>query len=99
MSDCGTCNARGAPNVASTLLLLWALQVTTDSTPSARALARLLDDAQRYKVEQSIVARQRYGIKIEHLPDLSVRAAQRDDAHARALLRRVRQLEPGQLTA
>lgn len=84
--------------MASTLFLWWALQVATDSTPSARALARLLDDAQRYKVEQSIVARQRYGMKIEHLPDLSVRAAQRDDAHARSLLQRVRQLEPGQLT-
>ena len=99
MSDCGTGNALGAPNVAFTLILLWALQVNTDSTPSARALARLLDDAQRYKVEQSIVARQRYGIKIEHLPDLSIRAAQRDDSNARALLRRARQLEASQLTA
>ena len=99
MSGCGTGNARGAPNVAFPLILLWALQVNTDSTPSARALARLLDDAQRYKVEQSIVARQRYGMKIEHLPDLSIRAAQRDDANARALLRRARQLGASQLTA
>lgn len=81
------------------LLLLWALQVQADSTPSARALARLLDDAQRYRVEQSIVARQRYGIPIEHLPDLSVRAAQRDDAHARGLMKRLPPLDARELTA
>ncbi len=81
------------------LLLLWVLQVAADSTPAARALARLLDDAQRYKVEQDILARQRYGLLIEHLPDLSVRAAEREATHARTLQSRLGQLDTSQLAA
>ncbi|MBC7788813.1 MAG: DUF885 domain-containing protein [Anaerolineae bacterium] len=80
-------------------LLLCALQVAADSTPAARTLARLLDDAHRYKVEQNILDRQRYGLPIEHLPDLSVRAAERDATHARALKSRLRQLDTIQLGA
>jgi len=79
------------------LLLLLLLQ-QADSTPAARALARLLDDAQRYKVEESIDARQRYGLPIEHLPDLSVRATEREAAQARALKTRLQQIDTRKLT-
>jgi len=79
------------------LLLLLLLQ-QADSTPAARALARLLDDAQRYKVEESIDSRQRYGLPIEHLPDLSVRATEREAAQARALKARLQQIDTRKLT-
>ena len=80
------------------LFLLVLLQQPTDSTPAARALARLLDDAQRYKVEASIDARQRYGWPIEHLPDLSVRATAREATQARALKAKLQQINTSKLT-
>lgn len=80
------------------ILLLFLLPQTADSTAAARALARLLDDAQRYKVEESIDARQRYGLAIEHLPDLSLRATEREAAQARTLKGRLGQLDTRRLT-
>ncbi len=79
------------------LLLLLLLQQPADSTPAARALARLLDDAQRDKVAASIDARQRYGLPIERLPDLSLRATEREAAQARALKARLQQIDTGKL--
>jgi uncharacterized protein (DUF885 family) len=79
------------------LLLLLLLQ-QADSTPAARALARLLDDAQRDKVEASIDARQRYGLPVEHLPDLSVRSTELEAAQARALKARLQQIDARKLT-
>ncbi|MGQ0539200.1 MAG: DUF885 family protein, partial [Gemmatimonadaceae bacterium] len=79
------------------LLLCW-LQATADSNPEARALALLLSEAQTYKVERSVLARQRYGLPIEHLPDLSLRAVQRDAALARALKARLGRLDEHRLT-
>ncbi len=80
------------------LLLLLLLLQPADSTATARALARLLDDAQRYKVEESIDARQRYGLPIEHLPELSVRATEREAAQARALKARLQRIDIAKLT-
>ena len=80
------------------LVLFLLLQQPADSTSAARALARLLDDAQRYKVEESLDARQRYGLPIEHLPDLSVRGTEREAAQARALKARLQQIDSAKLT-
>src|SRR5574341_1752216 len=79
------------------LLLILLLQ-QADSTPAARALARLLDEAQRFKVEESIDARQRYGLPIEHLPDLSLRATEREAARARELKVRLIQIDTNKLS-
>lgn len=80
------------------LLLVVLLQQPADSTPAARALALLLEEAQRYKVEESIDARQRYGLAIEHLPDLSLRAAQREAGRARNMRTRLERIDTGKLS-
>src|SRR5437899_2521629 len=71
------------------MLLLLLLLAATDSTAGSRALARILDEAYRHRLEESPILRLNHGLPIERLPDLSLAHAEREADFARALARRL----------
>lgn len=79
-----------------TLALLVAAPV--DSTPSARALARLLSQHEQQMLEEDPFLRLRAGLPLAHLVDVSDTRVARDAVRAREVLREIDRLMPGELT-
>ncbi|MCC6931001.1 MAG: DUF885 domain-containing protein [Gemmatimonadaceae bacterium] len=69
-----------------------------DSTPSARALVRLVADYERRMREEEPLLRVRTGLPLHHLPDVTLAGAERSAAEARELLRSIDLLVPKELS-
>ncbi|HEY6140103.1 MAG TPA: DUF885 domain-containing protein [Thermoanaerobaculia bacterium] len=58
-------------------------------------LSVIADDLWRYWLERTIELRRKFGLTIEHLPDITFAAVEREAAFARAILQRLDAVQPG----
>lgn len=68
-----------------------------ESCTASRALARILDDYQQYRLTNDSILRQQEGLPVTELHDLSLEEAQRDAAFFRSLSERLKRLDPAKL--
>ena len=57
-------------------------------------LAKIADDAWQHWLDRDIDLRFKVGVAIEHLPDITFEAVQRDAAFARTILQRLDDVRP-----
>jgi uncharacterized protein (DUF885 family) len=75
-------------------ILLLALTACMTTTPRPDSLQRIADDAWQHWLAHDIQLREKFGLPIEHLPDVTFAQAQRDAAFARTILRRLDAVRP-----
>ena len=68
--------------------------MTTTAPHSNDSIRKIADDAWSYWLERDIQLRQKFGLPIEHLPDITFAEAQRNAEFARTLLRRLDAMTP-----
>jgi uncharacterized protein (DUF885 family) len=70
-----------------------------DSTPTAKELARLVAEYEQGQLADRLDLRVKYGLPVEHLPDLSYARAQKVADRSREVVRRLDLLSPKALTS
>src|SRR5262249_15629732 len=79
---------------ALTMVLAFGAWSPVDSTPAAKELARLMSDHEQRQLDERLDLRVKYGLPVEHLPDLSYASAQRAAERSRDAVRRLDALPP-----
>src|SRR4051794_3606774 len=75
-------------------ILPLALTACMTTAPHSDSLQKIADDAWNYTVERNIELRAKFGLPVEHLPDVTFAEAERDADFARTLLRRLKTVQP-----
>ena len=66
----------------------------TTATPQHDSLRKIGDDSWKYWLDRDISLRMKFGLPIEHLPDITFAEAQRDADFARTILKRLDAVQP-----
>lgn len=73
-------------------------ETSTAAPDSSKILGKVMDQYWQFLLADSIYLRQKYGLKIEHLPDLSYGKKQADVKKQQAMLENLKQVHTGEIS-
>jgi uncharacterized protein (DUF885 family) len=72
--------------------------VETGSSNSAKILNAVMDEYWQFLLEESIYLRQKHGLEIKRLPQLTLKKAEANIRKVRSLLQKLEQVKPGEIS-